>query len=83
MLLLPVTERFFLPMELVKFLPFVPGLAQMPLPLGKPTWMCDLSSSSSDTLDLSRDIYTILPRVTAMFPLARAIHLSLPLLEGL
>lgn len=43
MFLLLVTETFFLPMELVKFLPFLLGQAQMPLPLGKPTWMCDLS----------------------------------------
>lgn len=61
-----------LPLQLVKFLPFLQGFAQMPLPLGKPTWMCDLSPQAPlrRTLDHSCDIYTILPSIRVMFTLA-------------
>lgn len=84
MFLLVVTETFFLPIELVKFLPFQDWLKCHFLWENPPGSVSSLSASFSDTLDLPRDIYTILPRVTAMFTLARAIHLlSLPCLERL
>lgn len=81
MFLLVVIETFFLPIELVKFLPFQDWLKCHFLWENPPGCVSSLSSSSSDTLDLPRDIYTILPRVTAMFTLARAIHLLSSLLR--
>lgn len=71
-----------LPLWLVKFLPFKDWLKCHFLWENLPGYVISHSPSPSNILDLSCDIYTVLPSITAMFTLAWDIHLlSLPWLE--